>query len=106
MMRRQLQRFGIPALLLACGLLIGMPAGYFFAARHTDVKPPARTNTDVIKLTLPKTFFADLPKSGDGDLRLVSVDTFTNVNLGAVVLPTFPQQPKSVEAGQLPPLRR
>ena len=105
-MKRQLQRFAIPTLALACGILIGLPTGYFSAATTAEIPTDSLANPDIIKLTLPKTFFADLPKNGNGDQRLVSVDTFNNAYLGAVVLPTFPQQPKSVGPLELSPLQR
>lgn len=104
-MKRPFRLIAFSSVLVAFGSLLGMPAGYYLASQNADALPPAPANSDTIKLTLPKTFFADLPTSGNGDQRLVSVDTFNNPYLGSVVLPTFPQQPTAVGPRQLPPLQ-
>ena len=99
-MKRQIRLIAFPCILVAFGILLGMPAGFYFANQNADATLQTSANTNSIQLTLPKTFFSDLPKSGDDDRRLVSVDAINNL-----VLPRIGQQPKTVGADQLPPMQ-
>jgi len=69
-----MKRFSTAIAMLLAGLFVGIPTGFFVANRTVK---EVKANPDALNLTLPKNYFADLPKAEDGDQRLINVDTFT-----------------------------
>lgn len=74
-----MKRFAKPGLFLLLGIACGVPLGHTLASRGADEinEFDAGRNPDSMNITLPRDYFAQLPKSADGRHRLVSVETFT-----------------------------
>lgn len=91
-----MKRFARPSLFLVVGIACGIPMGLLLADRIGKTVSAER-NPDSMNITLPRDYFAQLPKSADGHHRLVTVDTFTFNGEGAlgmepgseIVLPRF-----------------
>lgn len=71
-----MKRYALFASLIVFGMGLGVPAGYLIGR---DPKTSAMTS-DEVQLKLPKNYFADLPKVGEGDERLITVRTLTLSN--------------------------
>ena len=87
-------------LLVAFGLLIGTPIGYFFCRSDTNMAAGTNFPEQSVVLPFPKDYFAQLPSSPDGKNRLIPVDTFVYNGQGdlpdaegtEIVLPVFVQR--------------
>ena len=70
-----MRRLAKVLLLVAFGLLLGTPIGYFFGRSETDVGAGISFPKDSVVLPFPKDYFAELPSSPGGKHRLIPVDT-------------------------------